>query len=384
MTYDLISSKQVIAKVYADLALPEGQHPVADFAGWASEAIEKIGATGALADNVVVLKVDRYKAKLPADFKQLNQAAYSITSNGPWYIMQKFSGSFFSYKCQCGSEDSGHVDIYSAMANQPFREMTELARQLIAVEKNANHFDYVIEFDTRLDFVKYAVDDATVAGVIALVKADESDDNYPNLYITTSTGIGYARIGRYTEREYSGRTKLTYGEAAKLVNSDPYIRDTIKSLAQHRRDATIDKVLSYDLNRRDGTTPQFVINNGYIQCSHKHGYVALSYKTIPLDDEGYPMLPDHISAIEACYWYITMKYYYPKWVTGQIRDAVYYHSQNSWNYHCKNAYGCALMPDQTEMINIKNTWLRMLPIVNEDMSGFQDLNKQEHIGSSRR
>jgi hypothetical protein len=83
MLYNLVSLKQVIAKVYGDLALAEIQHPVSDFISWGAEAVERIGAVGALESKVAVLTLKDYNAKLPNDFKLLSQAAYAVSPRGP-------------------------------------------------------------------------------------------------------------------------------------------------------------------------------------------------------------------------------------------------------------------------------------------------------------
>jgi hypothetical protein len=87
--------------------------------------------------------------------------------------MPKSSGNFFAYKCQCKDSTGELVDIYSAMANMPFQEMVEFARKVVCVEHNevwaSNPFKH---------------------------------------------------------------KELTYAEAAQLVNSDMFVRDTVRELAK--------------------------------------------------------------------------------------------------------------------------------------------------------
>ena len=44
MIYKLTSVKSVIAKVFTDLDLKEGDHRLSDMIEWAGEALEKIGS----------------------------------------------------------------------------------------------------------------------------------------------------------------------------------------------------------------------------------------------------------------------------------------------------------------------------------------------------
>ena len=44
MIYRMISGKQIVSKIFADLDIKEGPNRIADIMEWISEAIEKIGA----------------------------------------------------------------------------------------------------------------------------------------------------------------------------------------------------------------------------------------------------------------------------------------------------------------------------------------------------
>jgi hypothetical protein len=100
MIYKTISVKRVIAKVFTDLDLQEGEHRIADMIEWAGEALEKIGAFPSFVnkvtgkDNVPVLEIVNYQAKLPSDFHSLIQVSFSENENGPYYPMRYDTGSF--------------------------------------------------------------------------------------------------------------------------------------------------------------------------------------------------------------------------------------------------------------------------------------------------
>jgi hypothetical protein len=67
---------------------------------WAGEAVKKIGAFPALSTKVTgkggtpLLPILDYQAKLPCDVTTINQVAYSINENGPFYPMTYASGTF--------------------------------------------------------------------------------------------------------------------------------------------------------------------------------------------------------------------------------------------------------------------------------------------------
>jgi hypothetical protein len=121
------------------------------------------------------------------------------------------------------------------------------------------------------------------------------------------------------------------------------------------------------------------IVGGYIKTNLKEGYLMISYQAVPLDTDGYPMVPNDESFLEALYWYINMKLTYPEWKLGKVRDAVYYDAKSSWNYYRKQAYGNAMMPDGDQLESIKNVWIRLIPEINANRSFFSTVGQQELI-----
>lgn len=251
MIYKTTSIKRVIAKVFTDLDLQEGEHRIPDMIEWAGEALEKIGAYASFVNKVTgkdstpILKVFNYQVKLPCDFHQMIQVSFSFSEDGPFYPMRYATGSF----------DSGCIS-----------------------------------------------------------NTDVSNTS---------------------------------------INDDSYCKTT-----------------------SDYT---YLINSSYIKTNIEEGFIMMAYQAIPLDMEGYPMIPDDANFIEALYWYIVTKLYYPQWKQGSLRDAVYYDARRSWNYHCKQAYGIALMPNIDQLESIKNSWLRLVPELHEHSTGFSTLGERQNI-----
>lgn len=102
MIYNLVSVKKVIAKVFTDLDLKEQTHRISDMIEWSGEALKKIGAFPSLITRVTgkedlpLLILDNYQTKLPADLNSINQVAYCVSANGPFYPMRYATGSYSS------------------------------------------------------------------------------------------------------------------------------------------------------------------------------------------------------------------------------------------------------------------------------------------------
>jgi len=105
----------------------------------------------------------------------------------------------------------------------------------------------------------------------------------------------------------------------------------------------------------------------------------LSYDALPQDEDGYPLIPDMISYVEAVYWYIVMKLKYPDYLTGKLDQSRYYDIRRSWNFYCKQAYGDSMMPTMDEMESIKNQWNRLVPELGSHDLFYEDTDEPQII-----
>lgn len=123
----------------------------------------------------------------------------------------------------------------------------------------------------------------------------------------------------------------------------------------------------------------YVIADGWIKTNQRDGYIMLAYTSIPMDEEGYPKVPDLMSYSEAIYWYITMKLNYPRWANGELRDGIFFEMKRSWNYYRKQAYAEALMPEGDQLESVKNTWNMLIPELNAENTFFSTVGEEQII-----
>lgn len=168
---------------------------------------------------------------------------------------------------------------------------------------------------------------------------------------------------------------LSYESALQKINDEPATKSLLISLLQRSTHGAETSLTSDYI---------YVIKNNWIKMNIQNGYLMMSYQRIPVDLDGYPMIPDDPGFMEAVYWYIVMKLLYPQWKDGRVRDAVYYDAKSSWNFYCKQAYGNAMMPDSGMMESLKNSWLRLIPEINEHDSFFSNLGEEQVIFNHNR
>lgn len=128
----------------------------------------------------------------------------------------------------------------------------------------------------------------------------------------------------------------------------------------------------------------FFTKPGWIVLNKKTGYVKLSYKSIAVDERGYPLIPDSTAYQEAVYWYVMMKLNFPKYLKGKLGGAtvtsnqnVYFYLQGQWNFYRNQAYAEAMMPTESDMRSIKNEWNKLVPEWDSDDTFFGGVGKRQ-------
>lgn len=105
--------------------------------------------------------------------------------------------------------------------------------------------------------------------------------------------------------------------------------------------------------------------------------LCISYIGVPVDDEGYPKVPDDVYYDKALTAYVTYMLDYREWRKGNTPDKVFQKSEAEWQWYVTAAKGSANMPSIAQQENLKNVWVRMIPKQNEYNSFFSNNTKQE-------
>lgn len=189
MIYSLTSVKKVVAKVFRDLDLKEGDHRLSDMIEWAGEAMEGIGAFPSFVtkvtgkDDVPILELSNYQARLPYDFHRLVQVAYSTSATGPFYPMRYATGSF-DYGSTINQE-SGVDDL------APTNDLTTLAMDLydLTYAQALQKLNDEPEIRSRLNFLLSQDTVTTQVGETS----ETTDYTYTitNNWIKTNAATGY-------------------------------------------------------------------------------------------------------------------------------------------------------------------------------------------------
>lgn len=106
----------------------------------------------------------------------------------------------------------------------------------------------------------------------------------------------------------------------------------------------------------------------------------LVYLGVPVDTNGYPLIPDDVYFMEALTKYVTYMLDYREWRKGNVPDKVYQKAEQDWLFYVNSARGSANMPDERQMANLKNIWTKLIPDMNGDTNFFkQNASRERRI-----
>jgi len=122
-----------------------------------------------------------------------------------------------------------------------------------------------------------------------------------------------------------------------------------------------------------------VIGNNTVRVSFQEGYVAISYNRQKLDDDNYPMIPDHFAYITAVTKYVTMKLMAREWYKGREGyERKMMKAEEDWNWYCKQAGNRAMMPQGIDAYqNMLDQGNYLLPRIHRYNQFFMDMSRPE-------
>lgn len=116
-----------------------------------------------------------------------------------------------------------------------------------------------------------------------------------------------------------------------------------------------------------------------LYVSFKEGTVLVSYKTTPVDDEGFPLLIDNPTFLKALESYIKKESFTILFDMGKISQAVLQNTQQQYAWLAGQLQSEFTVPSVAEMESISRMWNTLIPRVSEFNNGFKDLGNREYI-----
>lgn len=127
----------------------------------------------------------------------------------------------------------------------------------------------------------------------------------------------------------------------------------------------------------DQTIDTMKIQGSVLYVTFETGKVLLSYKSIPLDEDGMPLIPDNSVFLEALELYIKKQWFTILYEMGTITISILNNIKQDYAWKVGQCNSEFTLPSIAEMESFTNMWNQMIPARNEFRRGFKRLgNKQ--------
>ena len=128
--------------------------------------------------------------------------------------------------------------------------------------------------------------------------------------------------------------------------------------------------------------PTFKTQGNVILTSFRTGEITISYKALPVDETGIPLLIDNTNFLKALELYIKKEKFSDLYDEGKIREGVMIKAERDYAWAVAQCEKEFIMPSISELQSITNMWNTLIPRVREFDSGFTKLGNRQYIINS--
>ena len=163
------------------------------------------------------------------------------------------------------------------------------------------------------------------------------------------------------------QVRLAYDEKHRVENHAPTFRYTTDSFHMSPNKPHVSD-LTYKLQ-----------GNCIFTAPLEEGQIEIAYKAMPIDDEGYPMIPDNSAFSRALEMYIKKQWFTIQYDMGKISQAVMAKTDQDYAWAVGQAQTDLIRPTIDQMESISNMWNTLVPRAQEHRKGFVHEGSREHI-----
>lgn len=125
--------------------------------------------------------------------------------------------------------------------------------------------------------------------------------------------------------------------------------------------------------------PSFKTQGRIIFTSFPEGRVEVSYKAIPVDEDGFPLLIDNETYLNALEAYIKVKVFTVMFDTGKIQAGILSNAQTEYAWASHLLQSEMTMPSISEMESLTRMMNTLIKPVRQFDNGFKDLGNREYL-----
>ena len=116
-----------------------------------------------------------------------------------------------------------------------------------------------------------------------------------------------------------------------------------------------------------------------ILTSFRTGEITISYKALPVDETGIPLLIDNANFLKALELYIKKEKFGDLYDEGKIKEGIMAKAERDYAWAVAQCEKEFIMPSLSELQSITNMWNTLIPKVREFDNGFAELGNREYL-----
>lgn len=110
----------------------------------------------------------------------------------------------------------------------------------------------------------------------------------------------------------------------------------------------------------------------------ENGKVEIAYRAMPVDDNGYPLIPDNASLVRALTSYIKREWFSIQFDSGKINQAIMAKADQDYAWAVGQCQSDLIRPSIDQMEAITNMWNTLIDRA-DHRHGFLNTGTQEHV-----
>lgn len=110
----------------------------------------------------------------------------------------------------------------------------------------------------------------------------------------------------------------------------------------------------------------------------EEGKIEIAYRAMPVDEDGYPLIPENSSFTRALEAYIKKQWFTIQFDMGKITQQAMQKADQDYAWAVGQAQTNLVMPSIDQMEAISNMWNTLIPRYNDHKRGFITEGTQEH------
>jgi len=154
---------------------------------------------------------------------------------------------------------------------------------------------------------------------------------------------------------------------------NPYkIQDNLRSNEGLMSEMSVDTDISITENN-------YSVQHGHVRTAFQDGFIVMKYLAMPMDCDGFPLIPDEVSFMEALFWKVCEKLRMrgKMFSAPEMNDLHFLKSE--WRTYCMQARGKANMPDLETLDQLAQSWNTLIKNYNEFGQDFATNGRTETL-----